>query len=224
MATRQGIRRAGAGLVMAEKAASFYERFVLPRLIGCACGSKPIERQRAKVVPFASGVVVDMGFGSGTNLPHYDASKVKKVIAIEPNPAMLARNKDKWRSDIMVETHVKGAQATGLADGCADSVVFTFALCTIPDAAGALAEARRVLKPDGQLLFCEHGVAPDADVAKTQARIEPFWKMLAGGCHLTRNTETLLAAEGFRCAQIDHMYLPGTPRFAGYNVWGIARP
>ncbi len=201
-----------------------YERFVLPRLIGCACGTKPIERQRAKIVPLACGVVVDMGFGSGTNLPHYNAAKVTKVIAIEPNPAMLARGRDGWRSDIVVEAHVAGAEATGLPDACADSVVFTFALCTIPDAAGALAEARRLLKPDGQLLFCEHGLAPDADVAKRQHMIEPLWKMLAGGCHLTRNTQTMLTTSGFVCEQVDQMYLPGTPRFAGYNVWGIARP
>ena len=205
-------------------AMGLYERFVLPRLIGCACGSKPIERQRAKVVPLATGVVVDMGFGSGTNLPHYDAKRVTKIIAIEPNPAMLARKRDAWRSDIAVEAHVAGAEATGLPDACADSVVFTYALCTIPDAAGALAEARRVLKPNGQLLFCEHGLAPDQNVAKTQKSIEPFWKLFAGGCHLTRNTENLLATGGFTCVQVDHMYLPNTPRFAGYNVWGIARP
>jgi SAM-dependent methyltransferase len=202
----------------------FYDRFVLPRLIGCACGSKPIERQRAKVVPLATGVVVDMGFGSGTNLPHYDAAKVTKIIAIEPNPAMLARKRSAWRQDIVIEAYVVGAEATGLPSACADSVVFTFALCTIPDAAGALAETRRVLKPDGQLLFCEHGLASDADVAKSQRNIEPFWKLMAGGCHLTRDTELLLAAASFTCEQVDHMYLPGTPRFAGYNVWGIARP
>ena len=201
----------------------FYDRFILPRLIGCACGSKPIERQRAKVVPLAHGVVVDMGFGSGTNLPHYDASKVTKIIAVEPNPAMLARNRDMWRMDIRIETHVVGAEATGLTDACADSVVFTFALCTIPDATGALVEARRLLKPGGDLLFCEHGLAPDVKVAKTQRGIEPFWKLLAGGCHLTRNTETMLADAGFTCERVHRMYLPGTPRFAGYNVWGIAR-
>lgn len=199
-----------------------YERFVLPRLIGCACGSRPIERQRAKIVPLAHGVVVDMGFGSGTNLPHYNANKVTKVIAIEPNPAMLALKRDDWRKDIAVETHITGAEATGLPDACADSVVFTFALCTIPDAVGALGEARRILKPEGQLLFCEHGLAPDADVAKFQRRIEPFWKVLAGGCHLTRNTGTMLGDAGFTCERVDHMYLPKTPRFAGYNVWGIA--
>jgi SAM-dependent methyltransferase len=199
-----------------------YERYVLPRLIGCACGTKPIERQRAKIVPLAMGVVVDMGFGSGTNLPHYDATKVTKIIAIEPNPAMLARGRETWRTDIEIDAHVAGAEATGLPDACADTVVFTYALCTIPDSAAALAEAARVLKQGGQVLFCEHGAAPDAKVARTQALIEPFWKAIAGGCHLTRDTTAMLASGGFTCTQVDQMYLPGTPRFAGYNVWGIA--
>jgi SAM-dependent methyltransferase len=199
-----------------------YERYVLPRLIGCACGTKPIERQRAKIVPLARGVVVDMGFGSGTNLPHYDATKVTKIIAIEPNPAMLARGRETWRTDIVIDAHVAGAEATGLPDACADTVVFTYALCTIPDAAGALAEAARVLKQGGQVLFCEHGAAPDAKIARTQALIEPFWKAIAGGCHLTRDTTAMLTSGGFTCTQVDQMYLPGTPRFAGYNVWGIA--
>jgi ubiquinone/menaquinone biosynthesis C-methylase UbiE len=205
-------------------AMGLYEHYVLPRLIGCACGSKPIERQRAKIVPLATGVVVDMGFGSGTNLPHYDAAKVSKIIAIEPNPAMLARGRGAWRTDILVEAHVAGAEATGLPDACADSVVFTYALCTIPDAAGALAEAKRLLRPGGRLLFCEHGKAPDAKVAKTQANIEPIWKIIAGGCHLTRDTTSMLVDGGFTCTQVDQMYLPSTPRFAGYNVWGIATP
>jgi ubiquinone/menaquinone biosynthesis C-methylase UbiE len=201
-----------------------YERFVLPSLIGCACGSKPIVRQRAKIVPLASGIVVDMGFGSGTNLPHYDADKVTKIIAIEPSSAMLAKGRASWRTDIDIESLTRGAEATGLPDACADSVVFTFALCTIPDCFGALREARRILKPNGRLLFCEHGVAPDSKVAKTQRTIEPFWKLMAGGCHLTRDTVAMLDTSGFVCEKVEHMYLPGTPRFAGFNVWGIARP
>lgn len=199
-----------------------YERFVLPRLIGCACGAKPIARQRAKLIPQASGVVVDMGFGSGTNLPFFDASKVKKVIAVEPSASMLAWKRDERRADIVVEEVVAGAEATGLPDACADTILFTYALCTIPDYAGALAEAKRLLKPDGQILFCEHGLAPDADVASLQRRIEPVWKAIAGGCHLTRNTQTMLEASGFVCAEVNDMYLPNTPRFAGYNVWGRA--
>jgi SAM-dependent methyltransferase len=202
----------------------FYDRFILPTLIGCACGSKPIEYQRAKIVPLARGVVVDMGFGSGTNLPHYNAQNVSKIIAIEPNPAMLARKRDSWRQDIEIEAHVAGAEATGLPDACADSVVFTFSLCTIPDANGALAEARRILKPDGKIYFCEHGLAPDAKVAKFQRNIEPIWKIMAGGCHLTRDTQTMLETNNFVCEHVETMYLPGTPHFAGFNVWGIARP
>ena len=199
-----------------------YDRFVLPRLIGCACGAKPIAKQRAKLVPRAYGVVVDMGFGSGTNLPFLDASKVEKVIAVEPSASMLAWKREDWRTDIVVEEVVAGAEATGLPDACADTILFTYALCTIPDYLGALAEAKRLLKPDGQILFCEHGLAPDGDVARLQKRIEPVWKAIAGGCHLTRNTQTMLEQGGFVCAEVNHMYLPNTPRFAGYNVWGRA--
>lgn len=199
-----------------------YERFVLPRFIGCACGAKPIAKQRTKLIPRATGVVVDMGFGSGTNLPFLDASKVEKVIAVEPSASMLAWKRAERRTDIVVEEIVAGAEATGLPDACADTILFTYALCTIPDYAGALAEAKRLLKPGGQILFCEHGLAPDAEVARLQKRIEPIWKAIAGGCHLTRDTQTMLQSSGFVCNEINDMYLPNTPRFAGYNVWGRA--
>lgn len=199
-----------------------YDRFVLPRLIGCACGAKPIAKQRAKLMPYATGIVVDMGFGSGTNLPFLDAKKVEKVIAVEPSASMLAWKRDERRTDIVVEEVVAGAEATGLPDACADTVLFTYALCTIPNYAGALAEAKRLLKAGGQILFCEHGLAPDADVARLQKRIEPVWKAIAGGCHLTRDTKTMLETNGFVCNEINDMYLPNTPRFAGYNVWGRA--
>jgi SAM-dependent methyltransferase len=199
-----------------------YSTFVLPRLIGCACGSRPIERQRAKVVPLAAGVVVDIGFGSGTNLPHYDAARVSRVIAVEPEAAMLAYRRGLRRQDIAVEEVVAGAEATGLPDQIADSVVITFALCTIPDPQAALREARRLLKPGGRLLFCEHGLAPDPDVARFQRRIEPLWSRLAGGCHLTRDPQVLLSNAGFACEAVETMYLPGTPRFAGFNIWGQA--
>jgi ubiquinone/menaquinone biosynthesis C-methylase UbiE len=163
-----------------------------------------------------------MGFGSGTNLPFLDASKVEKVIAVEPSASMLAWKREDWRTDIVVEEVVAGAEATGLPDACADTILFTYALCTIPYYEGALAEAKRLLKPDGQILFCEHGLAPDGDVVRWQKRIEPVWKAIAGGCHLTRNTQAMLEQGGFVCAEVNDMYLPNTPRFAGYNVWGRA--
>jgi ubiquinone/menaquinone biosynthesis C-methylase UbiE len=137
---------------------------------------------------------------------------------------MLAYRRDQRRSDIAVEEVVAGAEATGLPDACADTVVVTYALCTIPDPLGALAEARRLLKPGGQLLFCEHGRAPDADVARWQARIEPVWKKLAGGCHLTRDPVELVAAAGFTCETLEQRYLSGTPRFAGWTSRGTAVP
>lgn len=201
-----------------------YSRFILPRLIGCACGARPIEKQRAKVVPLAHGVVADIGFGSGTNLPHYDAGRVSRVIAVEPEAAMLGYRRALRRTDIAVEEVVAGAEATGLPDAVADTVVVTFALCTIPDPATALAEMRRILKPGGQLLFCEHGLAPDPEIARWQRRIEPVWRRLAGGCHLTRDPSRLLDGAGFVCDRLETMYLPGTPRFAGFNSWGAARP
>lgn len=201
-----------------------YASWFLPRLIGCACGSRPVERQRARLVPLARGVVVDLGFGSGTNLPHYDADRVTRVIAVEPEPAMLAYRRDQRRGDITVDEVVAGAEATGLPDQCADTVVVTYALCTIPDAPAALAEARRLLKAGGQLLFCEHGRAPDADVARWQTRIEPVWKRLAGGCHLTRDPVALVEAAGFTCQALEQRYLSGTPRFAGWTSRGTAVP
>lgn len=203
--------------------AGLYERWVLPRLIGLACGSGPIERQRAKVVPQASGVVVDLGFGSGTNLPHYAADRVREVIAVEPSAAMLDHARAGRRSDIAVREIVAPAEASGLPDACADTVVVTYALCTMADPAAALAEARRILKPGGALLFCEHGLAPDPGVARFQRRIEPVWSCLAGGCRLTRAPADLITAAGFACEAVDTMYLPGTPRFAGFNIWGRAR-
>jgi SAM-dependent methyltransferase len=118
----------------------------------------------------------------------------------------------------------RGAEAAGLAPGSVDTIVTTYTLCTIPDAVGALASLRVALKPEGRLLFCEHGLAPDADVTKWQRRIEPLWRPIAGGCHLTRDVDAMIEAAGWKIDTAERMYLPGTPRFAGYNVWGSARP
>ena len=201
----------------------FYDRYILPRLLDAACSAGPIDKQRAKIVPQAKGVVLELGFGSGLNLPHYDALKVQRLIALEPSAGMLARAKDKAAAapfpvDVLPET----AEALSLREASVDTVLVTYSLCTIPDPVSALAAARRVLKPGGRLLFCEHGAAPDADVQRWQRRIEPAWKVIGGGCHLTREIPMLVGSAGFAIDRLETMYLPKSPRWAGYNYWGSA--
>lgn len=203
-----------------------WERYVVPNLISCACSSRPIMKQRAKVVPKAEGVVLELGCGSGTNFALYDAGKVERLYALEPAPGMVVKARRTagalgiGKSIDFLET---GAENIPLPDNSVDTVVITFVLCTIPDWQGALAETRRVLKPGGRILFSEHGLAPDEGIAKWQRRVEPVWKALAGGCHLTRDTVDLLHQGGFRTEETETMYLPNSPKIAGFVSWGSAR-
>lgn len=201
----------------------FYSRYILPPLINCACGAKPIRYQRRKIVPRAEGVVLELGFGGGLNLPFYDATRVSKIYALEPEEGMLVRaRKAAAGASVPVEVLPETAEALSLPDASVDTVLVTFALCTIPDPISALNSARRALKPGGKLLFCEHGSSPDPAIARTQAKVEPLWKRLAGGCHLTRDVAGMVRDGGFKIASCESMYLPSTPKFAGYNVWGEA--
>jgi len=205
--------------------ASLYDRFILPKLLTCACASKPVMRQRAKVVPRAEGRVLELGIGSGLNLGFYDPAKVESVTGVDPAAELrdmaLAAPRDP-RLKVTVEDGT--AEALPFEAASFDTVVCTFTLCSVHTPAAALAEARRVLKPGGTLLFCEHGLAPDADIAKWQRRIEPIWKRLAGGCRLTRPVASAIAAAGFRLKGVETMYLPSTPKIAAWNEWGAARP
>jgi SAM-dependent methyltransferase len=201
-----------------------YSRHIAPWLVDCACGTKPIAYQRRKIIPQASGVVLEIGAGGGRNFALYDREKVARVIALEPDAAMVERGRTRVPEGLPLEWLQRGAEAAGLAPGSVDTIVTTYTLCTIPDAVGALASLRVALKPEGRLLFCEHGLAPDADVTKWQRRIEPLWRPIAGGCHLTRDVDAMIEAAGWKIDTAERMYLPGTPRFAGYNVWGSARP
>jgi ubiquinone/menaquinone biosynthesis C-methylase UbiE len=205
--------------------AGLYERYVVPWLISCACGASPIAHQRAKVVPAARGRVLELGMGNGLNLPFYDPGKVESLAAVEPSEGMRRRAADAVAgSAIPVEVLEGRGEALPFDAGAFDTVVCTFTLCSVQDPQACLNEARRVLKPGGQLLFCEHGLAPDADVVKWQRRIEPVWKRLAGGCHLTRPIAGAIERAGFRLERCETMYLPGTPRWAGWNEWGAAVP
>lgn len=203
---------------------NLYERYLLPPLINCACSARPIMRQRAKIAPRASGVVLELGFGSGLNLPHYDAGKVSRLYALEPSGGMLARAKAAAKqAPFPIEVLQETAETLSLPDASVDTILVTYALCTIPDPVSALAAARRALKPGGQLMFCEHGAAPDQSVQRWQRRIEPVWKSIAGGCHLTRDIPALVERAGFAIDSLERMYLPKTPRWAGFNYWGTAR-
>lgn len=200
-----------------------YDRYVMPRLIGCACASKPIMKQREKVVPLAQGRVLELGIGGGLNLAFYDPAKVVSVTGVDPSEPLRARALAAPRAQgLSVEVLEGTAEALPFEDASFDTVVCTFTLCSVRSAARALAEARRVLKPSGSLLFAEHGLAPDEEVVRWQRRVEPVWKRIAGGCHLTRPITAPMLAAGFRLQAPQGMYLPGTPRIAGWSEWGVA--
>ncbi|MEM7639096.1 MAG: class I SAM-dependent methyltransferase [Pseudomonadota bacterium] len=203
-----------------------WDRYVMPKLIACGCSTKPMMKQRQKTVPQADGVVLEIGCGCGTNFAYYDPDKVSHLHAIEPHAPMLERAKEAWEEGDFAysgDLHQCGAEAVPLDSNSVDTAVVTFVLCTIPDWQSALQEVRRVLKPDGKILYSEHGLAPDEGVAKWQRRIEPVWKRIAGGCHLTRDTKQMLEQEGFVLDQHETMYLPNTPKIAGFASWGRAR-
>ncbi|KRB52215.1 MAG: class I SAM-dependent methyltransferase [Pseudomonadota bacterium] len=203
--------------------ASFYERHILPALLTRACSSPPMMKQRAKIVPLAEGRVLELGIGMGLNLGLYDAAKVESVTGVDPAPELRAIAEAAPRDPRLKVTVADGtAEALPFEDASFDTVVCTFTLCSVHGPAQALSEARRVLKPGGRFLYCEHGLAPDHDVAKWQRRVEPIWKRLAGGCHLTRPIAESIGAAGFRLGRVQTMYVPGTPRIAGWNEWGEA--
>lgn len=201
----------------------FYDKYILPHFLNCACGSKPINYQREKVVPMAEGLVLEVGIGSGLNIPFYDTAKIDKIIGLDPSEELnRMASKVAEKSGVPVEFMVSGAESIPLPDNHVDTVLVTFTMCTIPDVASANKEMLRVLKPGGKMIFCEHGLAPDAGVSKWQDRLDPIWGKIAGGCHLNRNIPSLIEEAGFNIDSMEQMYLPSTPKFAGYNYWGTA--
>jgi ubiquinone/menaquinone biosynthesis C-methylase UbiE len=183
---------------------------------------KPSMRQREKVVPLARGQVLEIGIGSGLNLPYYDAAKVTKVWGLEPSPEMTRLAHEAVESvSLDVEFIGSPGDEIPLETDSVDTVVITYTLCTIPEPQAALQQMKRVLKPGGELIFCEHGAAPDEAVRRWQDRINPLWKRLSGGCHLNRAIPDVIEQGGFSIKGMETMYIPGW-RPASFNYWGTA--
>ena len=203
---------------------AFYEDRVLPHLINIACSTKPTRKQREKIVHLAQGDVLEIGFGSGLNLPYYDSGKVRKIFGLEPSEGM--RRKAQPNVDaagLDVEFIDLPGEEIPLESRSIDTVLVTFTLCSIDDAVTALEGMRRVLKPGGKLLYAEHGAAPDANVRRWQDRLNPTWKRFSGGCNMNRDIPGLIESGGFRITSDERMYIPGV-KILSYNYWGTAKP
>jgi len=202
---------------------SFYDDKILPHIIHIACGTKPVLKQREKIVPQAEGRILEIGMGSGINIAYYDPDKVEKLWGLEPSVGM--RQKAKARVDTApfeLEWLDLPGEEIPLDNKSVDTIVLTYTLCTIPDWLSAVKQMKRVLKPGGKLLFSEHGKAPDLAVRKWQDRINPYWMKIAGGCHLNRDIPKLLLEGGFDIKQMETLYVPKTPRVAAFTYSGYA--
>lgn len=199
-----------------------YSKYILPNLINKACGQSTFTLQRNKIVPLAHGNVLEIGAGTGLNIPIYDGTKVTKLTATEPS-------EDTWKKcDVSIEKLpfdfefiLASAETLPFEDNSFDTVVVTYALCTIPNVEKALKEMKRVLKSQGILLFTEHGIAPQKRVRFIQNSLNPLWKQVSGGCNLNRNIPQLIEDNGFKMVQLEQMYISGW-KPGSYNYWGIA--
>jgi ubiquinone/menaquinone biosynthesis C-methylase UbiE len=202
---------------------SFYQRRIVPCLVHLAMRQSTLLPFRRRVIGAAEGRVLEVGIGSGLNLPLHGPA-VRSVIGLEPSPALLAMARRRASAaPVAVELLEASAEAVPLDSASVDTVVTTWTLCTIPDAHRALGELRRVLKPGGALLFVEHGRAPEPGVARWQDRLDPLWRRLAGGCHLNRKIDALITGSGFRIDALANTRLPG-PRTHTFLYEGRARP
>ncbi len=200
-----------------------YGEQVLPRIINVACGLKGVEPLRRRVCEGLEGDVVEIGFGSGLNIPFYPAA-VTRVAAVEPaDVGWELADKRLRATSVPVDRAGLDGQSLPFADNSYDAALSTWTMCTIPDVATALSEVRRVLKPGGTLRFVEHGLAPDDGVRRWQHRLEPVQKRLFGGCHLTRPVADLLTTAGFTITELDVFYEKGAPKTMGADSLGAAR-
>ncbi len=200
----------------------FYRDKILPRIVNVACAVGDAKNLRERVCAGLTGEVVEIGFGSGLNVPHYPAA-VTRVAAVEPaDLGWKLAGKRLAASSTRVERAGLDGQSLPFADDSFDAALSTWTLCTIPDATRALQEVRRVLKPGGTLHFVEHGLAPDEAVQRWQHRLEPMQKRMAGGCHLTRPIADLITGAGFEITELDVFYEKGAPKAVGADSLGVA--
>ena len=200
----------------------FYAAYVLPRLIELAMSNEAVSAERARLVPRASGDVLEIGVGSGLNIPFYGPA-VRRLYALDPSPELLRMAARRARrARFPVDLLRDSAETLPLSDRSVDTVVSTWTLCSIPDPLGALVELRRVLRPDGELIFIEHGRSSEPGIARWQDRLTPLWRHVSGGCRLNRRIDRLLIRGGFEICEIGKGYGAG-PRISTYLYRGIAR-
>lgn len=203
---------------------SFYSSAVAPRLVSALCGLGPITRQRRRIVPRAKGHVLEIGIGSGRNLPFYDPETVASVIGVDPDATMLKLGGKRFQqARVPLDVRAGVAENLPLENQSIDTALIAYTLCSLPAPSAALAEVKRVLKPGGQILFCEHGRSQNEGVARMQDRLNPVWRRLAAGCNLNRNVEEILTQNGFNIVELERFSLSGVPRTIGSHYFGCAQ-
>ncbi len=202
----------------------FYDRYLFPRCLHLVMRGRKFAEQRRRIVPAAVGRVLEIGFGSGLNLPFY-GPQVRMVVGLDPSAALLAlAGRRLANTPFVIELVNRPAEEIPYEDGSFDTVLTTWTLCSIAEAPRALAEMRRVLKPGGKLLFLEHGRAPDPAVLRLQQRFTPIWQRVAGGCRLDRAIDDLVRGAGFRIERLETGYMIRGPRPWTWHYRGAARP
>ncbi len=199
-----------------------YDKYILPKLTHWVCSHNDVRSQRQKVIPLARGKVLEIGIGSGLNLPFYKADNIDLLWGIDPSKQLL-KIAEQTAADLPFNINFicQSGEEIPLANNSVDTIVVTYTLCTIPNVHKALNEMKRVLKPKGILIFCEHGKAPDNNIAKWQNRLNPAWKSIAGGCNLNRNIPGLIKNSGFTIKHLDMVYMSNL-KLISFNYQGLA--
>jgi len=203
----------------------FYRDHIYPHLVNVLGDPKPIQEVRQRIIPLAQGAVLEIGVGPGVNFVHYDAARVSRVYALEPNPGMIRlAEQQRGQTQVKIEFLDLPGERIPLPDGSVDTVVSTFTLCTIPGVVAAIQGIGRVLKPGGKFIFFEHGLSPDLQVQRWQRWSEPIPHYVFEGCNLTRDIPSLIKSGGFQMEQMETGYLAPFPKSWTYCFWGTAIP